>query len=66
MYILRSLIKEEAMETLYADGVFHGQPVVIVYVNNGHCWGGYLRANSYQCMVKLCLINASQAVIFLF
>lgn len=40
MYILRSLIKEEAMETLYADGVFHGQPVVIVYVNNGHCWGG--------------------------
>lgn len=40
MYILRSLIKEEAMETLYADGVLHGQPVVIVYVNNGHCWGG--------------------------
>lgn len=39
MYILRSLIKEEAMETLYADGVFHGQPVVIVYVNNGHCLG---------------------------
>ncbi|WP_289782796.1 hypothetical protein [uncultured Phocaeicola sp.] len=54
------------METLYADGVLHGQPVVIVYVNNGHCWGGYLRANSYQCMVKLCLLNASQAVIFLF
>lgn len=42
MYILRSLIKEEAMETLYADGVLHGQPVVIVYVNNGHCWGGVL------------------------
>lgn len=56
MYILRSLIKEEAMETLYADGVFHGQPVVIVYVNNGHCWGGvgaYSEKETYSCRLHL-------------